>query len=162
MQFIGYNRLFLLIRVWIEPSIDLVESLYRRLFNSKYDPGLWKSMSIREVFEYDYKLFQRNGIRIGWSAVLVSLSSIMKKESFSEELDSIGITLLNTRILWRSSIRYFHFLFCSCKWLPQTRDFFLSSKNRLKGQTGLHRKSPESKIRFERIRFSLLDNRHSN
>lgn len=45
-------------------------------------------MSIREAFEYDYKVYQRNGIQIGWSAVLVDLSLFMKRESFTEELES--------------------------------------------------------------------------
>ena len=56
-------------------------------------------MSIREAFEYDYKVYQRNGIQIGWSAVLVDLSLYMKKESYSEELDSMDVTLLHIRIL---------------------------------------------------------------
>lgn len=80
-------------------AIVNIESLYKRLFNSKYDPTLWKSMSIREAFEYDYKVNQRNGIQIGWSAVLIDLSLYMKKESYPEELDSINVVLLHIRIL---------------------------------------------------------------
>ena len=56
-------------------------------------------MSIREAFEYDYKVYQRNGIQIGWSAVLIDLSLYMKKESYPEELDSINVVLLHIRIL---------------------------------------------------------------
>ena len=56
-------------------------------------------MSIREAFEYDYKVYQRNGIQIGWSAVLIDLSLYMKKESYPEELDSINVVLLHNRIL---------------------------------------------------------------
>ncbi|KAK8804728.1 hypothetical protein JH06_3072 [Blastocystis sp. subtype 4] len=73
---------------WLQSFVSIdQESLYKRLFNSKYDPTLWKSMSIREAFEYDYKVYQRNGIQIGWSAVLIDLSLYMKKESYPEELD---------------------------------------------------------------------------
>ena len=43
-------------------------------------------MSIRDAFEYDSKVFQRNGYRIGWSAVLTHLDHYRTQSSFKETL----------------------------------------------------------------------------
>jgi hypothetical protein len=69
-------------------SFSSSDALFTRLFDSKFDPAMWSQMSIRDAFEYDSKVFQRNGYRIGWSAVLTHLDRYRSQPSFNDTLKS--------------------------------------------------------------------------
>lgn len=69
-------------------SFCFLDALFTRLFDSKFDPAMWSQMSIRDAFEYDSKVFQRNGYRIGWSAILTHLDRFRSQPSFRDTLES--------------------------------------------------------------------------
>ena len=69
-------------------SFCFLDALFTRLFDSKFDPAMWSQMSIRDAFEYDSKVFQRNGYRIGWSAILTHLDHFRSQPSFRDTLES--------------------------------------------------------------------------
>ena len=63
----------------------MIDNIYQRLFESKYDPKLWDLMTITDALTYDYKMFMKEGVRVGWSAILAPLSKFTHSHSFELE-----------------------------------------------------------------------------
>ena len=79
---------------WLEahrrspPSITRDE-LFDTLSNAKFDRAFWESLSARNALALDYKTIPMNSLRVGWSAVLLPIGALQKKQCLREEIDQL-------------------------------------------------------------------------
>lgn len=64
-------------------------ALFEALQNAKFDPALWKSLSVRDALRLDYKSFSyANGGSFGMSTVLLSMEDFLKKDELAASIRS--------------------------------------------------------------------------
>ena len=79
---------------WLEahrrspPSITQNE-LFDTLSTAKFDPLFWESLSARNALALDYKTIPMQSLRVGWSAVLLPIGALQRKQGLKEEMDEL-------------------------------------------------------------------------
>ena len=79
---------------WLEahrrspPSITQ-NGLFDTLSTAKFDPLFWESLSARNALALDYKTIPMQSLRVGWSAVLLPIGALQRKQGLKEEMDEI-------------------------------------------------------------------------
>ena len=66
------------------------QGLFERLSHAKFDGAFWRSLSVEEVLEYDYKQWRVGGVVLGWSAALMPLREVVGREGFEGVLEAFA------------------------------------------------------------------------